>query len=980
MSTLLFLSDVHAQTSLINSTASWKYLDNGSNQGSNWRTSSFNDSSWQSGSAELGFGDSPITSLTPANIGYYFRKIISISNVSLFSDFTMKIRRDDGIVIYVNNLEVYRNNMPSGIINYNTKATSTCSDDGSRSFTITLSKSLFTNGNNIVAAEVHNYSKTSSDITFEIQLIANLLPKADCLAPNEKLFGNRNVTSTTAEVFWDPVPVAISYSVEYRIRNAGINYSIPFNTNLPSIVLRDLQPSTNYEFIVLSNCQDGGVSLFSQSSLINTLADTLLPPECSMPDKGKFTGSNISSTSVTISWSPVPGALSYNFEYRSFDSPSSSSILINTSSDSIVLFNLQPSTFYEFNLQSVCSENMLSEYSSTMYVSTLESDSFPECKIVDTSLFDPGNITSTSAELHWDNIPGAESYNVKYRILNSDENFSEIINAISSPLVLSNLIASSNYEYIIQTVCTDLTISDFTQSSVFKTLEISGSTAEIIRGPYMPVSTSTGITIQWRTNPATNTEVKYGTDTTFLNNKVNSAIETIEHSITLEQLLPNTKYYYTIGEIDYVLQWDTNNYFYTAPAEGSIEPVKFWVTGDFGNGGLGQLAVRNSFTNNTSGQKVNGWLWLGDNAYSNGTDLDYQEKVFNVYKTLFKNIPVFPSPGNHDYAQKGYQSSASLGDNFPYFKIFTLPSVAGTEKYYSTNYASIHFISLDSYGSYNNSSSDMYKWLSNDLENNTQQWTIVYFHHPPYTKGSHNSDTEIELIDMRNNIIPLLESYGVDLVISGHSHIYERSNFIKGHKGLENTFKSSLYPTGNIIQAGGGPYIKFNRTGNGTVYVVCGVSGQSGGSTMTGYPHNAMFKSNITSNGSLILEVNGENLTCKYLTSSGSIDDQFTIQKPNSYPGYARGYSKLDKLEIVPFMFPNPSTGDINIRINPSKETKITVSIYTATGSILFNRTYSKVTDSIILITKSESNLSPGLYIVNMSGENINTSEKLVIY
>ena len=128
---------------------------------------------------------------------------------------------------------------------------------------------------------------------------------------------------------------------------------------------------------------------------------------------------------------------------------------------------------------------------------------------------------------------------------------------------------------------------------------------------------------------------------------------------------------------------------------------------------------------------------------------------------------------------EGSQSNAALGTSAAYFNIFALPENSGTKKYYSTNYGNVHFIALDSYGSYNSSSSAMYQWLENDLSNNTQQYTVVYFHHPPYTKGSHNSDTEVELIDMRNNIIPLLESNGVDLVLSGHSHVYERSNFIK---------------------------------------------------------------------------------------------------------------------------------------------------------------------------------------------------------
>ena len=981
---LYFISfgiSVQAQTVIINAPSTWKYLDNGSNQNTSWLKTTFDDATWLTGLSVLGYGNSPETELEHFKIGYYFRKTVDISNPLQFSDFTMKIRRDDGIVIYINNVEVYRNNMPPGIISYDTKAVSACSDDGNAVFTQTLSNSLFIAGNNTIAAEVHNWSTLSSDITFELQLIGNLLPIVTCITPNENLFGNSNVTATTAEAFWVPVSGVQSYNVEYRIRNVGASYSSPIIADSASIVLINLQPSTNYEFIVQSNCPGGGVSSFSQSGWISTLDSTGPPPTCGIPDANTFGSNNISSTSATIFWTAITGAQSYNFEYRDFNSTVIYSTPINTTSDSIVLNNLQPATGYEFIVQSVCPGNVVSAFSSSRFIGTLYNSPPPTCGIPDTALFGRSNITPTSAELNWVSITGAQSYNVEYRILNSGANYSAPINAASASIALTNLQPSTNYEFIIQSVCSDSSMSAFTQSRWFTTLAISGSSATLLRGPYMPIATSTGITIQWRTNIATSTEVKYDTTSILLNHSVNNLIVSTEHSITLNGLLPNTKYYYSIGPVGYVLQGDNNNYFYTAPVAGSTQPVKFWVTGDFGNGGAGQIAVRNSFSNHTSGQIVNGWLWLGDNAYNNGTDQEYQAQVFDVYNTLFKNIPVFPTPGNHDYAQSGYQSAASLSVNFPYFNIFTLPTAAGTEKYYSTNYGNIHFISLDSYGSYNNSSSAMYNWLSNDLVNNIQQWTIVYFHHPPYSKGSHNSDTEVELIDMRNNIIPLLESFGVDLVLGGHSHIYERSYFIKGHTGLENTFNSSLYPVGNIVEAGGGPYTKSTRTGNGTVYVVCGVSGQPGGTTMPGYPHNAMYKSIISNNGSLILDVTSGNLTCKFLTSSNSIADQFTIQKPLLTPiVYAREFRPFVELETGSLIYPNPSLGDINIRINNPEEIQITVSVYNLEGSILFKRTYSKVKDDNILIEKSETNLSPGIYILNVNGENINISNKLVMY
>jgi hypothetical protein len=176
----------------------------------------------------------------------------------------------------------------------------------------------------------------------------------------------------------------------------------------------------------------------------------------------------------------------------------------------------------------------------------------------------------------------------------------------------------------------------------------------------------------------------------------------------------------------------------------------------------------------------------------------------------------------------------------------------------------------------------MYTWLQNDLANNTQKWTIVYFHHAPYTKGSHDSDTEDELIDMRTNIVPLLENYRVDLVLSGHSHSYERSFLIHNHYGNENTFSAA-----NQVNGGSGapttPYLKTSNNANiGTVYAVVGCSGQSVGGTNPGYPHDAMYTSTVSTYGSMVIDVNGDTLTAKMLTNNvatPTLYDQFRIIK-----------------------------------------------------------------------------------------------------
>lgn len=82
----------------------------------------------------------------------------------------------------------------------------------------------------------------------------------------------------------------------------------------------------------------------------------------------------------------------------------------------------------------------------------------------------------------------------------------------------------------------------------------------------------------------------------------------------------------------------------------------------------GQADVKSAYLN--YGKHANLWIWLGDNAYETGTIAEYNSNVFAQYSDIFKNTPVYPAPGNHDYANVGYQSVSALGTSFPYFNFF----------------------------------------------------------------------------------------------------------------------------------------------------------------------------------------------------------------------------------------------------------------------------------------------------------------------
>jgi hypothetical protein len=415
--------------------------------------------------------------------------------------------------------------------------------------------------------------------------------------------------------------------------------------------------------------------------------------------------------------------------------------------------------------------------------------------------------------------------------------------------------------------------------------------ASIVRGPYLQVATSSNIIVRWRTSTETDSLVRFGTTLGSLNKGVTNYAQELDHEIKLTGLVPDTKYFYAIGTSTQLVAGDAGYFFVTAPAPGVAKPMRIWAIGDFGTGFMEQTNVRNAYTNFTGTRHTDAWLFLGDNAYYTGLDSDYQSYVFNVYSNELRRMVVWPTVGNHETA-----FSPALSDNYDYYRIFTMPTAgeaggvpSGTEHFYSYDYGNIHFVVLDSMTAiFREPNSVMAQWLKTDLADTTRDWVIVYFHHPPYTKGSHDSDVESDLVQVRANILPILEAGGVDLVLTGHSHCYERSFLIDGFYGGSTTATAmNFLDHGDGRTNGTGAYSKpagglgANR---GVVYIVDGSSGGQGGGGLLNHP--AMYYSVLTP-GSLVIDIDGLRLDGTFVSGSGTVDDTFTIIK-GDYPGAPR--------------------------------------------------------------------------------------------
>ena len=164
----------------------WKYYDRGQLSGTTWRTTSFNDASWNSGTAPLGYSMSGIHTTisygTNSQQKYpttYFRKTFTLNDAPTTGDvFQLNYRVDDGCVIWVNGQEAGRVNMPAGTVSYTTFST-TYAGDTPMTGTIDLSPQLFRKGSNVIAVEVHNTSYTSSDLYWDGELRTSVGTSSD---------------------------------------------------------------------------------------------------------------------------------------------------------------------------------------------------------------------------------------------------------------------------------------------------------------------------------------------------------------------------------------------------------------------------------------------------------------------------------------------------------------------------------------------------------------------------------------------------------------------------------------------------------------------------------------------------------------------------------------------------------------------------------------------------------------------------------
>ena len=446
-----------------------------------------------------------------------------------------------------------------------------------------------------------------------------------------------------------------------------------------------------------------------------------------------------------------------------------------------------------------------------------------------------------------------------------------------------------------------------TSSDISFELELLTGPAVPVRGPYLQIGTQDSVVVRWRTDLPTESRVSFGPAPNDLSTTITEPGLAYDHEVEITGLAASTLYYYGVGTSTAVLAGaDADHFFTSSPLPGARQFTRIWIVGDSGECSQNQAgcnaatAVADAYLSFAGADTADAWLMLGDNAYNIGTDNQYSVGVFDTYPEILRNTVLWPAPGNHEFGV-----SDSPSQSGPYYDAFSMPTAgqaggwpSGTEAYYSFDVGNVHFVSLDSHDTDRSAPANpttnicpggqggaMYQWLCADLAVTDQDWVIAFWHHPPYSRGSHNSDVcaglDVRMCEMRERFLPVLEHFGVDLTLTGHSHSYERSMLIDGHYGLSTTFGPEHIidgGDGTPAPGGGDPYWKPTlgmAPHEGSVHSVVGSSSKAHGGSLD---HPVMAVS-INDLGSLVVDVDGHHLDAYWIDDSGTTRDHYRISK-----------------------------------------------------------------------------------------------------
>ncbi|MEW6469388.1 MAG: metallophosphoesterase [Bacteroidota bacterium] len=382
---------------------------------------------------------------------------------------------------------------------------------------------------------------------------------------------------------------------------------------------------------------------------------------------------------------------------------------------------------------------------------------------------------------------------------------------------------------------------------------------------------------------------------------------------------PNSTIYYQLYDSN-TQSWGMQKTFAAAPPSNTTA-FSFCALGDSRNG----LSVWQQVSNLANSQAASFTLYNGD-IVDNGGSASEWNNWFNSGTAYLENNIVYHALGNHD------------AQSVPTYKnIFDLPHVNGSNLYYSFTYGNALFITLNSEDPANQAQAS---WLVSTLSAAASDpsiiWKVVSFHRPFYTIGAHAGEMNAYF----GTWWKAFDDYGVDLIVNGHDHMYERTKPINRNVS-----------TGSPVASYG------SQPGQGRCQIVCGGAGAP---LYTGTPTWAIEKYQSKYNFCKF-SINGYELCGTTYDNYGNIIDTFCINKSGPGTGFGNSSTIFNSISV----YPNPVQSMLTIDYFSSQLGEATILVYNMAGQEVVRKEVLKE-EQKLLVKLDMSVYARGAYTVQV--------------
>ena len=447
--------------------------------------------------------------------------------------------------------------------------------------------------------------------------------------------------------------------------------------------------------------------------------------------------------------------------------------------------------------------------------------------------------------------------------------------------------------------------------------------AEMRKTPYVIYNgVSAEMEVHWQLTMTTTCTFEWGIDTTYAmgSDQTQEYGSDHQHLYTVPGLMPGIRYYYRVT----LNQQYFTGTFVPAPADDATD-LKFMVYGDTRSGPTthNQIAedVISTYTQDPDFQSF--LLVTGDLVTDGNNETDWDDEFFNPTYTniqaMLANLPYQACMGNDE------------GNGVLFEKYFPYPFV--NDRYWSYDYGPAHIAVIDQYTDYSSGSAQL-TWLENDLQTSDKLWKFICLHEPGWSAGGGYENN----VNVQNDLQPIFESYGVEMVFAAHNHYYSRAVV----NGIQ-----------HITTGGGGAPLVTPNPGYPNVLVT----------SMTNHFCKVAIDSNM--------------LSFTAITPTGTVIDTFTIIHSGTFVDKEPAASP-DEFTLSP-AYPNPFNSSTILRYSVPRTENVTLEIFDILGHRAATLANRKHPAGQFRVTWDTVTTPSGIYFCRLTTPGFQSVQKMVL-